>query len=64
MPQRKKDQEHKQMLDSLKRGDKIITIGGMYGQIESISEDSVVIKVESGTTIRMARTSIAGVLHK
>jgi len=60
-PQRKKQKEHQQMTEQLKRGDRVVTIGGIYGQIESISEDSVVIKVESGMTIRMARNSIAGV---
>ncbi|MFC2013278.1 preprotein translocase subunit YajC [Chloroflexota bacterium] len=63
-PQRKKQKEHQQMTQELKRGDKVMTIGGIYGQIESISEDSVVIKVESGTTIRMARTAVAGVKGK
>ena len=60
-PQRKRQKEHQQMTQELKRGDKVITIGGIYGQIESISEDSIVIKVESGTTLRMARNSVAGV---
>jgi len=43
----------------LKRGDRVITAGGIYGVIENLSEDSVVIKVESGTTMRVARNSIA-----
>ena len=59
-PQRKKQKEHQQLVEELKRGDKVITAGGIYGQIESISEDNVVIKVESGTTLRVARGSIAG----
>jgi len=59
-PQRKKQKEHQEMTQELQRGAKIITAGGIFGVIESISEDSVVIKVESGTTIRMSRSSIAG----
>lgn len=59
-PQRKKQKDHQQLVEELKRGDKVITAGGIYGQIESISEDNVVIKVESGTTIRVARSSVAG----
>jgi len=43
----------------LKRGDRVITAGGIYGVIESLSEDSVVIKVESGVTMRVARSSVA-----
>ena len=43
----------------LKRGDKVITAGGIYGVIESLSEDSIVVKVESGATMRVARGSVA-----
>lgn len=59
-PQRKRQQEQQKLLSELKRGDKIITTGGIYGVIESLSEDTAVIKVESGATMRIARGSIAG----
>lgn len=58
-PQRKRQKEHQQMMEELKRGDRVITAGGIYGVIESISEDSVVIKVESGATLRVAKGSVA-----
>ena len=58
-PQRKRQKEHQGLLDALKRGDKVITIGGIYGQVDTISEDSIVIKVESGATIRLLRGGIA-----
>ena len=63
-PQRKRQKNQQQMVLELKRGDNVITIGGIYGQIDSVSEDSVVIKIESGTTLRLARTSIAGIKDK
>jgi len=59
-PQRKRQQEQQTLLQELRRGDKVITAGGIYGQIESLSDDSVVLKVESGTTIRVARSSVVG----
>ena len=59
-PQRKRQKEHQQMTQELQAGDNVITIGGIYGRIKSVSEDSVVIEVESGTTIRMAKSSVAG----
>ena len=58
-PQRKKQKEHQNLMQELKRGDKVVTAGGIYGVIESTSEDSIVIKVESGTTLRIARNSVA-----
>jgi preprotein translocase subunit YajC len=57
-PQRKRQKEHEELMTELRRGDKVITAGGIYGQIESVSEDSVVLKVESGTTIRVSRGSV------
>jgi preprotein translocase subunit YajC len=57
-PQRKRQKEHEELSAELKRGDKVITAGGIYGQIESVSDDSVVLKVESGATMRVARNSI------
>jgi preprotein translocase subunit YajC len=46
------------MMQELQRGDKVMTAGGIYGTIDSVNEDNVVIKVEGGTTLRVARTSI------
>ena len=43
----------------LKKGDKVITAGGIFGSIESVSEDSILIKVESGATMRVAKNSVA-----
>jgi len=58
-PQRKRQKEHQRLVEELKRGDRVLTAGGIYGQVESISDDSVVLKVESGTTIRVAKGSVA-----
>ncbi len=57
-PQRKRQKEHQQLMQELQRGDRVVTAGGIYGQIESLSEDNVVIKVESGATLRVARASV------
>jgi preprotein translocase subunit YajC len=57
-PQRKRQKEHETLMQELQRGDRVMTAGGIYGTIESLSEDSVVIKVESGATLRVARGSV------
>ena len=59
-PQRRQQKRHQELMQELKRGDKVITTGGIYGIVDSLSDDSVVLKVESGGTIRVARNSIAG----
>jgi preprotein translocase subunit YajC len=58
-PQRKRQKEQQTMMQGLQKGDKVITAGGIYGTIDNLSEDSVVIKVEGGTTLRVARGSVA-----
>ena len=59
-PQQKRQKDHQAMIEELQRGDKVMTAGGIYGTIESIREDSIVIKVESGASLRVARTSVVG----
>ena len=58
-PQRKRQKEHQQLVEELRKGDKVVTTGGIYGAIESLSEDSVIIKVESGATMRVAKGSVS-----
>jgi len=57
-PQRRRQQQMNQLVGSLKRGDKVITAGGIYGEIESVGETSVVLVVEDGAKIRLAKSSI------
>jgi preprotein translocase subunit YajC len=58
-PQRKRQKEQRELMEALKRGDRVITAGGIYGVVESVSEDSVIIKVESGATMRVSKSSVA-----
>ncbi len=59
-PQRRQQKKHQELMQEMKRGDKVVTTGGIFGVVESLSDDSVVLKVESGASIRVARSSIAG----
>ncbi|MCK4905645.1 preprotein translocase subunit YajC [bacterium] len=58
MPQRKKDKEHKTMLGALKRGDKVITNGGVYGKIVDIKENKFVIEISKGVEIAILKNAI------
>jgi preprotein translocase subunit YajC len=57
-PQRRRQKEHQEMMQNLQKGDRVITAGGIYGTIDSLREDSVIIKVEGGGTLRVARGSV------
>ena len=59
-PQRKKQQEAVKMLQALQKGDKVITNAGIYGQIETIYEDSFLLKTDSGSTLRVAKWAVVG----
>jgi preprotein translocase subunit YajC len=59
LPQRKRDQEHKKMIESLKRGDKVITNGGIYGKVVDIKENKVVIEIAKGVEIDVLKSFIA-----
>jgi len=59
-PQRKRQKEQQELVQELRRGEKVVTTGGIYGQIESISQDTVVLRIESGATMKVARISITG----
>lgn len=62
-PQKKRDKETRDMLSALKKGDKITTIGGIYGRIVEIRDDVVTIEVGAERTqLLLARWAIRGVV--
>ncbi len=63
-PQNKKQKETKKMLESLRKGDRISTIGGMRGTVVSVKEDVVLLKVDDNTKIEFSKSAIAQVLER
>ena len=59
-PRQKQQKQHEEMEKELRVGDKVIIAGGIYGQIESLGENTVILKIESGATMRVARNSVLG----
>ena len=59
-PRQKQQKQHEAMMQELRAGDRVIIAGGIYGQIESLGEDTVILKIESGATMKVARNSILG----
>ena len=60
-PQQKQQKRHKEMLSALKKGDRVVTRGGMMGTIDSIAENVVTLEVANNVKIQFSRESIAGV---
>ncbi len=59
-PQKKEQQRRNDMLNSLRVGDKVITIGGVYGRISAISEKKVVLEVAEGVEMTFSRSAVSG----
>lgn len=60
-PQNKKQKETEKMINALKKGDKIVTIGGIHGVVSSTKEKTVIVKVDDNCKIEFSRSAIAGV---
>ncbi len=58
-PQQTKAKEHKQLLESLQKGDQIVTAGGIHGKVTAIDEGVVTIEVATGVNIRINKGYIA-----
>lgn len=61
-PQNKKQKEMEKMRNSLQKGDKVVTIGGIHGNVSSVKEKTVIIKVEDGSKIEFDRSAISTVV--
>jgi len=59
-PQQKKAKEHKAMLENLKKGDAIITNGGLYGKVTSVSDTFLILEIADKVRVKVSRGHIAG----
>ncbi len=59
-PRQKQQRQHEEMMKELKPGDNVIIAGGIYGRIDSVGEDTVILRIESGATMKVAKSSILG----
>ncbi|HEB74966.1 MAG TPA: preprotein translocase subunit YajC [Nitrospirae bacterium] len=60
-PQQKKAKQHREMVAALKKGDKVITSGGIYGVVDSVGESTVTVKVAENVKIKLGKAHIAAV---
>ena len=64
-PQQKKVKEHKSMVATLKRGDEVITSGGIVGKIERVlGDDKVDIQISENVTVQVVQSTIQSLLNK
>lgn len=60
-PQQKKQREQKEMLNNLKKGDPVVTTGGLYGRITGLTDAIVTLEISDKVRVRVARSCISGI---
>ncbi len=58
-PQQKKQKEHQQMLRNLKKGDRVVTMSGIYGTVANLDEKIVLLQVDERAKIKISRQSVS-----
>ncbi|MBF4509783.1 MAG: preprotein translocase subunit YajC [Aeromicrobium sp.] len=58
-PQQKRQRDHRALMDSLQVGDRVVTIGGVYGTVSHLDDDRVGVEVATGVIVEFARSAIA-----
>ncbi|NTV48636.1 MAG: preprotein translocase subunit YajC [Geobacteraceae bacterium] len=60
-PQQKKAKEHKALLESMKRGDNVITAGGVHGKITAVEDELVTLEIANNVNIKITKSYIAAI---
>jgi preprotein translocase subunit YajC len=61
-PQNKKRKETEGMLKSLKKGDKVMTIGGIYGTVQSVKDTTVIVKIDDNVKVEFSRSAVSNIV--
>jgi len=63
-PQNKKKKEAQKMLEGIRKGDRVVTIGGVHGYVDSVKDNEVLVKVDDNVKIKFSKSAIAQVLER
>ena len=63
-PQQKKMAQHREMVASLKKGDSVVTQGGLIGRVTAVRDDELEVEIAPGVKVRAVRGTIAGLAQK
>ncbi len=58
-PQQKKSKEHREMISNIKKGDRVVTSGGIYGDVTHVGETTMTLKIADKVRIKLARSNVA-----
>lgn len=63
-PQSKRAKEHRKLLESLSKGDEVVTTGGMVGKVSAVGENFLEVEVSEGTVVKVQKQAVSAVLPK
>jgi preprotein translocase subunit YajC len=63
-PQQKKQKQHQSLISSLRRGDKIVTNGGLYGTVVDVKDHVIVLKIADDVKVELVKNAVATVIEK
>lgn len=63
-PQQKRTKERQKLIESMKKGDKVITSGGMYGTVAGLDEKTVLVQIADNVKVKLDRSSIATIISE
>lgn len=61
-PQQKRQKERQKLLESIKKGDKVVTSGGIHGTVEGIEDKTVLVKISDNTKVKVDRSAISAIV--
>ena len=62
-PQQKKSKAHKEMITNLKKGDRVMTSGGIYGRITGVSETTLTVEIAEKVRVKVGRNNVAAMIQ-
>ena len=62
-PQQKKEKQKQQMISQLKKGDTVMTIGGIFGQVVQIKDNRITMKIADKTNVEVSKTAVSGKIN-
>lgn len=63
-PQQKRQKETQKMIESLKKGDRVVTASGLYGTVVGLKENLVVLKIADNVKVEMLKSAVSGLVEK
>ena len=61
-PQRRRQAAQNQLIEGVEVGDEIVTAGGLYGHVQSVADDELLVEIAPGTNVRIARRAVAAIV--